>query len=309
MILGDFKQMLCIDGITIKEEHCCCAKSASHVKSALAAINELKFGGEAGKRYFDCFNSVQGGHYEQRMRKYPYVYIFMGEGEVARFYALYHVLDIITIGEARKRNLMPIDYKEKIEGETWNENPDSTYFVLKRIQTNGNLEGRLLVRFSSGQQHAPTFVTASKYEVTQIDPIRSATEFLDYKSVLLTYDELKLVVKDRIWQEMLSRFGGVYLINDRNTGHNYVGSAYGANGFLGRWSMYAEDPTGGKNETGNVELVKLLKTDPLYAKKYFRYSILEVLPFTKSGINQSIIDAETQWKLRLGTRTHGYNAN
>lgn len=309
MILGDFKQMLGIDGITIKEEDCCCAKSASRVKSALAAINELKLGGEAGKKYFDCFNSVQDGHYKQRMRNYPFVYIFMGEGEVARFYALYEVLDEISIDEAMKRNLMPDNYIERIEGENWRPGPNTTFFVLKNIQTNGNLEGRLLVRFSSGQQNAPTFVTASKYEVTQIDPIRSATEFSDYKSVLLTYDELKAVVKDSIWQEMLSRFGGVYLINDSNTGLNYVGSAYNVNGFLGRWSMYAEDPTGGKNETGNVELVKLIKTDPLYAKKYFRYSILEVLPLTKSGINQSIIDAETLWKLRLGTRAHGYNAN
>ena len=223
MILGDFKQMLGIDGDSIKEEQCCCAKSASHVKSALAAINELKFGGEEGKKYFDCFNSVQGGHYEQRMRKYPYVFIFMGEGEVARFYALYQVLEITTVGEAKKRNLMPVDYKDKIEGENWNEDPNTAFFILKNIQTTGNLEGRLLVRFSSGQQNAPTFITASKYEVTQVDPIRKATEFSGYKNVLLTYSELKEVVKDKIWQDMLSRFGGVYLIHDSNTGFNYVG--------------------------------------------------------------------------------------
>ena len=114
---------------------------------------------------------------------------------------------------------MPVDYKDKIEGENWNEDPNTAFFILKNIQTTGNLEGRLLVRFSSGQQNAPTFITASKYEVTQVDPIRKATEFSGYKNVLLTYSELKEVVKDKIWQDMLSRFGGVYLIHDTRLRH------------------------------------------------------------------------------------------
>lgn len=85
MLLSDSKQMHGIDGNVICEEQCCCAKSAAHVKSAIAAINEFKLGGEVGKRYFDCLNSIQSGHYEQRMCKFKYVCIFMSEGAVARF--------------------------------------------------------------------------------------------------------------------------------------------------------------------------------------------------------------------------------
>lgn len=309
MILNDFKSMLGIDGLNIKEEECCCAKSASHSRAAQNAITALKFGGEDGEKLFDCFNSVQGGHYEQRMSKYRFVFVFMGEGDVARFYALYEVKEKITYSEAESRQLIPFDYKEKVEGENWSPNSVVAYFVLEKIPTPGNLERRLLARFTSGQQNAPTFFTAKKYEVTQIEPLKVATEFIDYKNVYLTYPELQQVVKDKKWKDMLSRFGGVYLIHDSHTGKNYVGSAYNKDGIFGRWKNYAENPTGGTVEEGNAKLVELLRNNPGYAENYFRYSILEVLPLSTKDNNQDILDAETRWKVHLGTRSHGLNAN
>ncbi len=309
MILKEFKSMLGIDGLNIKDGECCCAKSAYHLRAAQNAITALKFGGEDGEKLFDCFNSVQGGHYEQRMSKYRFVFIFMGEGEVARFYALYEVKEKITYAEAEKRRLIPNDYKEKVEGKNWNPDSVGAYFILEKIPTPGNLERRLLVRFASGQQNAPTFSTAEKYEVTQIEPLKVATEFTDYKNVYLTYPELQQVVKDKKWQDMLSRFGGVYLIHDCNTGKNYIGSAYNKDGIFGRWKNYAGNPTGGTDEEGNTKLVELLRNNPGYAEEYFRYSILEVLPLSTKDNNQDILDAETRWKVHLGTRVHGLNAN
>ena len=309
MILQDFKSMLGIDGLNIKEEECCCAKSASHLRAAQNAISALKFGGEDGEKLFDCFNSVQGGHYEQRMSKFKFVFVFMGEGEVARFYTLYEVKEKTTYAKAEKRMLIPSDYKEKIEGENWDPNTVGAYFVLEKIQTPGKLERRLLVRFASGQQNAPTFSTAGKYEVTQVEPLKIATEFTDYKSIYLSYYELQHVVKDKKWQDMLSRFGGIYLIHDTHTGKNYVGSAYNKEGILGRWKNYAKNPTGGTEEEGNAKLVELLRNNPGHAEKYFRYSILEILPLSSKENSQDILDAETRWKVHLGTRAHGLNAN
>lgn len=46
-----------------------------------------------------------------------------------------------------------------------------------------------------------------------------------------------------------------------------------------------------------------------YAKKYFKYSILQVLPKPSSKNDTTINKAETRWKEHLGTRTHGLNAN
>lgn len=158
-------------------------------------------------------------------------------------------------------------------------------------------------------QNTPTFSAAEKYEVTQVEPLKVATVFTDYKDVYLTYSELQQVVKDKEWQDMLSPFGGVYLIHDSKTGKNYVGSAYNKNGILGRWKNYAENPTGGTEDEGNAKLVELLRNNPGYAEKYFRYSILGVLPLSSKENNQAILDAETRWKAHLGTRTNGPNAN
>jgi hypothetical protein len=309
MKLSDFKRMLGIDDINIKEDSCCCAKSAYHSIAAKNAINALKFDNEDGEKLFDCFNSVQGGQYEKRMSKYRFVFIFMGEGDVARFYAFYEVKEKITFLEAEKRKLIPKDYKERIEGDTWEPNSVGAYFVLHKIPTPGNLEQRLLVKFASGRQNVPTFTTAEKYEVTQVEPLKIATEFTDYKNVYLTYNDLKQVIKDEKWQDMLSRFGGVYLIHDSSTGKNYIGAAYNRDGILGRWRNYANNPTGGSDEVGNAKLVELLQHNPGYAEKYFRYSILEVLPLSNKDNNQEILDAETRWKIHLGTRIHGLNAN
>lgn len=309
MILKDFKNMLGIDGINIKVEDCCCAKSGSNVKQAQNAVAALKYDSDHGEKLFECFNSVQNGHYEQRMRKYKYVFIFMGEGELARFYALYEIKDKIKFHEAKKRNLVPDDYIERIEGRNWTPDSNGAYFVLNKIPTPGDLEGRLLVRFLSGQQNAPTFIAAEKYEVTHVEPPKIATEFINYKSVHLTYKQLQKVVNDKKWQDMLSRFGGVYLIHDSHSGKNYVGAAYNKDGILGRWKKYAENPTGRTDDEGNVKLVELLRNNPGYADSYFHYSILEVLPLSSSDNNQDILDAETRWKVHLGTRTHGLNAN
>ncbi len=309
MKLKDFKNMLGIDEVDIREKECCCAKSARDSKAAQRAIDALIYGGEDGEKLFDCFNSVQGGHYEQRMSNYRFVYIFMGEGDVARFYALYEVKNKITYAEAKKLNLIPENYKEKIEGEKWVPNPEGAYFILKKIPTPGNLEKRLLVKFESGQQNAPKFTSAGEYDITQVEPLKIATEFIDYKNVFLTYDELKHVVKDVKWQDMLSRFGGIYLINDINTGRNYIGAAYNKDGILGRWKNYAANPTGGTDEEGNAKLVDLLKNNPGYAEKYFRYSILEVLPLSNRENNKAITEAESRWKVHLGTRIYGLNAN
>lgn len=309
MILSDFKTMLGIDGINIKEKMCCCAKSAQYSGAAKKAVAALNYDDKNGEKLFDCFNSIQDGQYETRMSKYRFVYVFMGEGKVARFYALYKVKEKITRAEAKKRNLIPDGYKERIEGVNWKWDPEGAYFVLQKISTPGNLERRLLVHFASGQQNVPTFKTAAKYEVTQVEPPRLTTEFTNYKNVYLTYNELKCVVKDIKWQDMLSRFGGVYLIHDINTGKNYVGSAYNKEGILGRWKNYAKNPTGGSEESGNIKLVELLRDKPGYAEKYFRYSILEILPLSSKNNNQDILDAENRWKKHLGTREYGLNAN
>lgn len=85
------------------------------------------------------------------------------------------------------------------------------------------------------------------------------------------------------------------------TGQQYIGSAYGGEGIWQRWSYYANTGTG-----GNRELIRLLETDPHYAR-HFRFSLLQSLP---SNITQrEIVRIEELYKEKFGSRAHGLNGN
>jgi len=264
------------------------------------------------------FNSMQGGNYVAPMRNYKYVYSCFSRGKELLFYELYEIEEEITVKEAVKRNLFPVkiyqDQIHKIDVES-----SGPYFILKKIKTPGDLERRLIIENSSGQATRMKYDTISEYEVLSIEKPRKSTNFNSYNEVYLNYNELEQVINDSKWQDMLSRFGGVYLIHDQYTGKNYIGSAYNeGEGILGRWRNYANNPTGGSDDAGNKMLVELLNkgmhgndtglTGKDYASKYFKYSILEVLPL---GNSNRILEAEKRWKKHLGTKSeeHGLNAN
>lgn len=60
---------------------------------------------------------------------------------------------------------------------------------------------------------------------------------------MLRHDQLVKVVSTpeahRERHRMLASVAAVYLVLDTSTGQQYVGSAYGAGGLLGRWRAYA----------------------------------------------------------------------
>ncbi|MEQ9110186.1 MAG: hypothetical protein RIF37_02780 [Rhodospirillaceae bacterium] len=59
--------------------------------------------------------------------------------------------------------------------------------------------------------------------------------FADFSA---TVEELSLLPLS--WQNSLSSAQGVYLLVCPNTGEQYVGSATGTGGFMGRWNAYAK---------------------------------------------------------------------
>jgi hypothetical protein len=97
------------------------------------------------------------------------------------------------------------------------------------------------------------------------------------------------------WQERLREARGVYLLVCRATGHQYVGSATGQDGFFGRWLQYATDGHG-----GNVRLVARENSD-------YEATILEVAG--SRDTSDEILELEKTWKAKLGSRVHGLNGN
>lgn len=119
------------------------------------------------------------------------------------------------------------------------------------------------------------------------------------------FDALEAVFRtDRAdWKAALQHIKGVYVIADKSTGKQYVGSAYGDAGIWSRWACYI-----GTGHGWNDDLVKLVQCKgPKYAREFFRFAILEVM--NKSASDDFILARETHWKRALLTRQYGYNKN
>jgi hypothetical protein len=103
------------------------------------------------------------------------------------------------------------------------------------------------------------------------------------------------------WRSVLIAAKGIYLLVCNKTGAQYVGSASGELGFLGRWNAYATDGHGGN---------KILRER---AHKDYRVSILEVVG--TNAQRDEILSRENLWKEKLGSRAQrlgdefGLNAN
>lgn len=95
------------------------------------------------------------------------------------------------------------------------------------------------------------------------------------------------------WRERLSEARGVYLLRRDDDERLYVGSATGANGFLGRWMEYASNGHGGN--------VRMLSLEPCG----YWASILEVAGSRDS--REDIIALEYRWMDKLGSRVVGLN--
>ena len=116
-----------------------------------------------------------------------------------------------------------------------------------------------------------------------------------YQSFLWSTDRISKLPNS--WQNHLSQLFGVYLLVD-GRGKQYVGSASSKEGgFLSRWKQYEKTGHG-----GNKQLKKLKKELQVYT-----VSILETAP--SSYTKNQVIELESKWKRKLGTRVHGLNSN
>jgi hypothetical protein len=124
--------------------------------------------------------------------------------------------------------------------------------------------------------------------------------FPGYKNISIGYYDLKRKIDNsEEWRTALKLRKGVYLISDRNTGKQYVGSTYGEDGIFGRWIVYlisGYDKNENKNgKYPNKKLKNLVKEKGLrYIQENFQYSIPET--FTDDVSDEYVIARESFWK-------------
>ena len=225
-----------------------------------------------------------------------YVVSFLGiERTKAKFFGVYKV----GAEKRSERKHLPDNYPYPQIVE------DTDYFYeLEKVSGFEDIEDRIIIEW--GQSTRAWAQNLTKKEVFEMLPSGYVRPFPGYLDFILEFHELCEIVKipdsNREWHTALSAVAGVYLIVDTETGNQYVGSASGKNGIIGRWTGYTKDGHG-----GNVQLQKLLSEHGSEYAANFSFTILQTVSTSLS--HREIIDRENVWKDKLGSRDFGLNLN
>jgi hypothetical protein len=226
------------------------------------------------------------------------------------------VFQFIEIGW---RSWLLVDVRVIIDADGCKHKNNWTYAQAETVSEYEPYFGRVLVEWVNKGQvwyyTNPDIVDTIPVDSVLAKTFLERTEtFGGYEEVCKTYTELKRIINHPEWWAALSNIYGVYVITDRATGKQYVGSAYGENGVAGRWSVYLHSGYDkDEKETGeypNLKLTALVKEKGLkYVQKNFQYALLEFYPKNEAG-RKKALSRETYWKEVLQTRGEfGYNSN
>lgn len=176
--------------------------------------------------------------------------------------------------------------------------PTATHVVFKtKLRDDFDLyRGRLVVDWGLlGGERA--WVQRADKQDKVIAEIRRRIEepaFPGFAQLQLQLDKVETI--PFAWQQVLRNARGIYLLVHRESGQQYVGSAYGDGGFFARWKNYSD------GHGGNVAM-KELKAKA----ETFDACILEVV--SSDATNDDVFAREVLWKTKLGTRVKGLNRN
>jgi hypothetical protein len=178
-------------------------------------------------------------------------------------------------------------------------------FTLQKSDLLADLCGRLVIDWGTGTRSwAQNGTTANLKPVLAILE-RPAMPFPGFERLVLSFGDLSEVIgqprRYAQWHTAMASVNAIYLIVDTVTGKQYVGSAYGQDGLLGRWSEYVATFHG-----GNKRLIEELLVDPATVRN-FQYSVLRVLP--KTATIDDVVTVESLYKDKLLSKTFGLNAN
>ena len=254
------------------------------------------------KVFKECYNRGMVYEYTCHQKKdfsknYEYWAVFIsGAGTLAKFHSIYKVGGSIpdTIGNMAVG--MPESEAKEFNGE-------NAIFELTKIDALADVENKLTIDWGNSARMWHQKGTTEK-PIISIQPDEKKV-FTGFENLVKTYDELKEIIENRevyeAWHTALSSVYAIYLIVDTETGKQYVGSAYGENGLLGRWSVYVQTRHGNNKEMKQVVCK--------YPERYhaFQFSILQILP--KTLTDEEVVQIENLWKKKLLTNKFGMNDN
>ena len=226
---------------------------------------------------------------------FDYWAVFVSDhGTLCKFYGLFRVGSAVP----NTREVMPVGY-DRIDPDSFR--GDRAFYDLERMDILKEYENRLIIDWGSSVRTWAQTATNEK----SIIAIQNSEVFSGYEDVILSFQELEKIIGNPIayneWYTALSAVYGIYLIVDKKTGKQYIGSAYGKEGLWGRWSYYIKTKHG-----GNELMKKLLEEDPK-RYKYFQFSILQIL--SKDEKYDHVVRIERRYKKKLFSEEFGLNGN
>ncbi|MFD0871718.1 GIY-YIG nuclease family protein [Paenibacillus residui] len=252
-------------------------------------------------RGFICF--YQSNQSKDVFKDCNYILAFIGAGGTkAKYIGAY---EKIGSGEYLERAAISLPSGFPYQ-DIFNNHEYGYKYQLKKIDLLKDLENRLIIDWGKSTLKWDQWLgKGESKKVVEIYPEGYVNAFPGFDQIILSYQQLRKIIKNpdanRQWHLMLSSVSGVYLILDSVDGRQYIGSASGEEGILGRWRNYADIPHG-----HNALLKELLERDP---ERYnsFQFSILCTLP--RSMPKSIVVSQEQIYKQKLGSRAFGLNAN
>jgi len=241
---------------------------------------------QADRSQFEFYQTIQGR--EVFRREFIASFVVTPSGETL-------FVDLYKVGKpnsSSKAIICPIKLKSYDAGKLF-------VYGLTLDERMNDFSKRLVLNWGEGYRSWVQRAEKQNKDVVEIRRQFEEPKFPDHFSFQKRIEEIPTLYP--AWKAVLRVTKGVYLLVCNKTGAQYVGSATGDNGFLGRWNSYAADGHGGN---------KLLKERN---QRDYTVSILETVG--SKAPRSEILALENRWKEKLGSRAErlgdefGLNAN
>ena len=203
----------------------------------------------------------------------------------------------VGVYEMGSKHPVPDDWIDPLSGENIalrRDHPCELHDFRRMVEFD-HYAGRLRILWGDGTRswvQRPDNENGNK-EIVELTQFFREAEFPGYSAFISNLFALPNL--PAAWVGALQAGRGVYLLTCPRTREQYVGAAYGATGFWGRWQNYIANSHGGN--------LGLKSRDP----SDYQVSILEIAG--SSATAEDIIALEQHWKNKLQSREMGLNHN
>jgi hypothetical protein len=170
----------------------------------------------------------------------------------------------------------------------------SATVLLERMADLEQYCGRIVIDWGGGERAWVQYANRRDKEIIEIRRTAEEPHFPGFSRFACGLHEVEAL--PATWLEALRTSRGVYLLVDRESGAQYVGSATGEDGFIGRWRCYAD------GHGGNAAMRQLA-----YGPERYDVRILETVG--SGATYDEVCNLESVWKDKLGSRVKGLNRN